>query len=318
MRKKTFRFLNTMLAGFFLVFILFSDAFAIIDQETGEPIEGLEGIIVDKKTGKPVEGAVIVRSFKIRSFTVSVGPVFEETTSDANGYFYIYPEKLFSIEMPEPSRVEERPPVFYKPGYQFLEMEDQQYTIKMTRIPTIPELRKKEYEAARRHHFHGPDNTVIFRDMLRQEQDFIDLSLYLIDAQPLIDSLSKKSASVVRESAVNKLGDSLDPRAREYLSGIAKVKGSKLRMAALKALAKRGGQTAVEPWISVLHSTFTNTLPNQAAKALVTIGSPAVIPLCESLKSKYANGRVAAEWALGEIKDPRAVEPLLNSLQDHW
>ena len=52
-----------------------------------------------------------------------------------------------------------------------------------------------------------------------------------------------------------------------------------------------------------------------AAAALVKIGTPAVEPLIGVLKEKDWHGREEAAWALGEIKDPRAVEPLVVALK---
>ena len=66
-------------------------------------------------------------------------------------------------------------------------------------------------------------------------------------------------------------------------------------------------------WLGWLGLTRTN---EEAAKALVRIGEPAVEPLISSLKGTNWRIRVRAALALGEIKDSRAAEPLLAILKD--
>ncbi len=66
-------------------------------------------------------------------------------------------------------------------------------------------------------------------------------------------------------------------------------------------------------WLRWLGLTRTN---EEAAKALVKIGGPAVRPLISSLKGDNWKIRVRAALALGEIKDSRAVEPLLDIIHD--
>ena len=66
-------------------------------------------------------------------------------------------------------------------------------------------------------------------------------------------------------------------------------------------------------WLGWLGLTRTN---EEAAKALVKIGEPAVEPLISSLKGTNWRIRVRAALALGEIKDSRAAEPLLAILKD--
>lgn len=50
--------------------------------------------------------------------------------------------------------------------------------------------------------------------------------------------------------------------------------------------------------------------------ALVRIGEPAVFPLCEALESEGFITRWGAVAALGRIRDPRALEPMLKLLRD--
>lgn len=61
---------------------------------------------------------------------------------------------------------------------------------------------------------------------------------------------------------------------------------------------------------------WNDAAPWAAAEALVSIGAPAVPALCGALKDKNVNIRQAAAEALGQIKDPRAVESLIGALKD--
>jgi len=56
------------------------------------------------------------------------------------------------------------------------------------------------------------------------------------------------------------------------------------------------------------------------ADTLVDIGAPAVDPLIQLLKDKNleSSRRSRVVEALGEIKDPRAVEPLIENLKDDY
>jgi len=57
-------------------------------------------------------------------------------------------------------------------------------------------------------------------------------------------------------------------------------------------------------------------IPNNAAFALVEIGEPAVEPLIDALKNENIDIRQRAAFALGNIGDKRAVEPLIEALND--
>ncbi|MHC4526296.1 MAG: HEAT repeat domain-containing protein [Planctomycetota bacterium] len=55
---------------------------------------------------------------------------------------------------------------------------------------------------------------------------------------------------------------------------------------------------------------------DNAERALVKIGAPAVQPLINILSDDDRSVRIPAVWALGRIKDARAVEPLVAALKD--
>lgn len=84
--------------------------------------------------------------------------------------------------------------------------------------------------------------------------------------------------------------------------------------AAAKALV-RIGAPSVEPLIAVLKGA-PEDIREAAVKALVKIGTPAVAPLVAALHHASLDVRTAAAEALGEIRDLRAVEPLVAAIQD--
>ena len=307
MRKQSFRVFSILFLAVNVVLALSSDTFAFL---------AWKGVILDKETGNPIEGAVVVRSWD----RVTTGPggavsgllAVKETLSDKDGKFMIA-EKLPSLSIPGLSWVEENSPLVYKPGYKFLVVRNNPRTIELIRVPTFPSLRKKELNKARE-----PNSTVLFRDLIEKETDFIESSLYLIDAQPLIDSLKDTSPRIVRKQAVNLLAKTLDPRATDSLIGVLGDKNWLVELEAIKALGKRKDPRAVEALISALGGSSYTIEPSHAARALVGIGTPAVEALCAALRDGGSRCRADAAWILGEIKDDRAVEPLMNALHDTW
>jgi HEAT repeat protein len=92
------------------------------------------------------------------------------------------------------------------------------------------------------------------------------------------------------------------------------------RMGAAKAL-REIGEPAVEPLIRALEQD--RYIAMGAAKALGEIGEPAVEPLIRALENVYFKNvywswevREGAAIALGDIRDPRAVEVLTQALKD--
>lgn len=66
-------------------------------------------------------------------------------------------------------------------------------------------------------------------------------------------------------------------------------------------------------WTLAYDDAMYTTPGDEAARALVSIGRPAVEPLIKFLK----NAPESAAWALGEIGDSRAVEPLINIMREN-
>ncbi|MCX5884510.1 MAG: HEAT repeat domain-containing protein [Proteobacteria bacterium] len=129
--------------------------------------------------------------------------------------------------------------------------------------------------------------------------------------EPLIVAL-KDETYVVREAAAWALGGIKDIRAVEPL--IAALNSVK-RQPVAWALGEIKDIRAVEPLIAALkdeareHGVYTHDIGD----ALVTIGRPAVEPLITALGDERSGVRVVAASALGEIKDIRAVKPLITA-----
>jgi hypothetical protein len=81
---------------------------------------------------------------------------------------------------------------------------------------------------------------------------------------------------------------------------------------AARELGRLGDPRALKP----LAAALANPQINQScAEALLAFGAKAVDILLFALKSENADARRLAAGALGEIRDPRAVEPLIHALQ---
>ena len=151
--------------------------------------------------------------------------------------------------------------------------------------------------------------------------------------------------SDTRESAAGALGDTGDPRAINPLIAALKDEILPVQWAAKQALIKIGKETvvslvaALEDEAPSVRGIAAETLgeindpravkpltialkdeisPVQwaAKRALVKIGEPAVEALIETLKERDPFVRRSSAEALGEIKDFRAVGPLLEIMKD--
>jgi len=139
--------------------------------------------------------------------------------------------------------------------------------------------------------------------------------------EPLIKALKDKDSGV-RRSAAEALGKLKDPRAVEPLIGALKDEYPLVRWSVAEALGELRDPRAVEPLIKALKDKYWR---ESAAKALEKINpkwreteeAKKWVPVFISdLKSKSLGIREAAVYALGELKDPRAVEPLIEALKD--
>jgi HEAT repeat protein len=174
--------------------------------------------------------------------------------------------------------------------------------------------------------------------------------------KPLINSMSYVRKDVL-EKVINILGEIRDPRAIEPLSEALRVESDNVLYEATLALAKMGHPDAIEPLVWALdlfsdiaveglrnignreaiealivalgmNAFWHEHCAEQAAKALVLIGEPAVEPLFQALQDdRYIESLVNDEdkispirekivEILGLIGDTRAAGPLTEPLND--
>ncbi|WP_447979868.1 HEAT repeat domain-containing protein [Candidatus Nitrospira bockiana] len=85
------------------------------------------------------------------------------------------------------------------------------------------------------------------------------------------------------------------------------------RKYAIRALGKIKDERVLEPLISQLRN---DEFAEDATEALVELGQPAVERLKAALNDKDENTRKQAVIALGRIKDPAAIDAVIEKLQD--
>lgn len=131
---------------------------------------------------------------------------------------------------------------------------------------------------------------------------------------PLLQALNDTDDEI-RVAAARALGEMGDARAVTPLLRALNDKDNKIRIAAAVALGDIGDGRAVESLIQLLGHY---KLGEPAAMALGKIGEPAVGPLIQVIKHDKRIGPLNhASLALRRIRDVKAVEPLVQALQDY-
>jgi HEAT repeat protein len=125
----------------------------------------------------------------------------------------------------------------------------------------------------------------------------------------LISALKVKNWKV-QQSAAEALGKIGDKRAIDPL--IEALEDKNVQRKAVEALGELRASRAVEPLIALLKVQSINDFDNDIVVALTEIGQPAVDHLIAGLKDINRNVRGEVTKALGEIKDKRAVDPLIE------
>ena len=138
--------------------------------------------------------------------------------------------------------------------------------------------------------------------------------------QPLI-GLLKDPEDEVRIAACLALGMFRDPSTFDDITNVLlddpKIE---VRQAAAKALGNTAHPAALPYLMEALHDPFwwyeRESAAGELLAAIRTIGSAAVEPLIEALQDKEGTVRKFAAALLGQIRDPRAIEPLGMALYD--
>jgi HEAT repeat protein len=134
--------------------------------------------------------------------------------------------------------------------------------------------------------------------------------------EPLIAALKNDEYGGVRWKAAEALSKIGAP-AVSALIGALRHHDDDVRWKASIALGEIGDPRAIDPLISLLCDE-DRFVKSHAALALGAIGEPAVNPLLRALREGDGNLRWGAAIALGKIRDPRAIEPLIGALADKY
>jgi len=127
----------------------------------------------------------------------------------------------------------------------------------------------------------------------------------------LASALKSKGNSQEAYSAVLELGRLGNDKAADLLIEALSRRDGVTRSAA-RELGKMRDERAIAPLLALLGDREVN---QAAAEALLGFGASAVEPLAEVLKSGNGDARQMAAFALGELRDKRAVEPLVLIMQ---
>jgi HEAT repeat protein len=136
----------------------------------------------------------------------------------------------------------------------------------------------------------------------------------------LIEMLGDRDAPV-REAAAQAVGTFKDPRCLIRLSDVL-LEDTQLevRQAAAKGLAASRLTQSVPYLLDAMDDSFWWYGRDGAAKplldAILSFGVDSVLPLCEFLRHNEGNVRFHAAQLLGQIGDPRAIEPLGMAIYD--
>ena len=127
--------------------------------------------------------------------------------------------------------------------------------------------------------------------------------------EPLIRTL-RDGDWQVREAAVEAIAE-VGPPAVELL--IRYMRDWEARKYVIQALGKINDERVLDPLMSMLHN---DEFKDDATRALIDLGSPAVPKLIVALSDKEEFVRKQAILALGAIQDPAAVDPFIAMLQN--
>ena len=129
--------------------------------------------------------------------------------------------------------------------------------------------------------------------------------------ESLLIALKDPYSSYVRAKTAEALGEIKDARSVGPLIEVLQDASGQVGAAAANSLGQIRDNRAILPLLSALNSSIRK----EAREALVKFGSDAVEPLTTILETDDWIAVQEAVKALGEIKDVRAVEPLIQEIQ---
>ena len=137
------------------------------------------------------------------------------------------------------------------------------------------------------------------------------------DVASLLNDLKSNQAEVRRMAAL-KLGKTQDSRVVETLISALRNSESQVRAAAAWSLGELGDARAVEPLIYLFRDNDEDVRMTAASSLSPELSAFALEPLINLLSNltESSQVRVTAAWALFEIKDPAALDILIDNLKD--
>ncbi len=268
------------------------------------------GAVMDASTQRPVEGAVVVRSWDKYYLTVegtaSTLYTFNETISDGKGKFHLL-AKTIPVGIPGIHGIMENGPIVYKPGYKFLILEKRMSRIKLEKIPTFLDLRRKEIENSGYSHL-DYYATNLLQAIIEREEDFIKRRVVQPATYEEVSGPFDVTPFIHQEKVG--IGKGIPMTPMDHMSPLPP--GKKRKDAPIRIIQ---GSESVDQLIALLGDEDWR-IHNLAEKALIEKGSLAANPLIKALQHENSGIRSGTAKTLGKLKDERAVKPLLFALKD--
>jgi HEAT repeat protein len=127
-----------------------------------------------------------------------------------------------------------------------------------------------------------------------------------------IVSDTEKTAQHRLEEVIERIGND---EAIDVLVEALEHENPEIRHRSAEILGDIGDERAVKPLINALKDK-KSSVQWRAGEAIKKLGTPSVIYLIDALDDEDENVRSRSAWALGEIRDKRAVKPLMEKLKD--
>jgi HEAT repeat protein len=307
------------------------------------------GKVVDPSIGLPVEGAVVLRSWDLVSATPAgmVSSLYKckEGISDSEGRFHVE-RIMLPLHIPLVERVEENPAAVYKPGYAFVELDEHPNLVKLKKIPTDYSLRYAQVYRP----FRTCKKLPLFKDIISRELELLESwqLLYItpvsVRSKPVNAVMRPSEKLSAKQEAPNK--PAVESHSGEALSSHAPKTPARVGLNTHQKGRKAPYQKKDIDIRTLIDDLYGNDIHAgiRAGWALADIGSPALPHLLKALKSRNPDVRQIASNAilkigapavdslihvlehwnyrskshavriLGDIKDPRAIEPLIACL----
>ncbi|MFH1097541.1 MAG: HEAT repeat domain-containing protein [Candidatus Desantisbacteria bacterium] len=136
-----------------------------------------------------------------------------------------------------------------------------------------------------------------------------------VSAIPALLKCLKDENWIIRCKAVYSLGEIGSSEVTDAIINIMNDEDESVRQEAITALGKIQAAKAIPLLINILTHSADEYIP-LASLSLIKIGTPSVIPLLQILDNKNPQVRQQVAYALGEIRDRRAISPLITALYE--